>query len=71
MAHISLDAPRTQPGNPITRTLSAIGRFMMRSAENNPRVRELAALSALSDAELERRGVKREDIALRVFGSWI
>ncbi|ETX14006.1 hypothetical protein OCH239_05995 [Roseivivax halodurans JCM 10272] len=36
-------------------------------AENNHRVRRVQHLSALSDAQLAQRGLKREDIARHVF----
>ena len=36
-------------------------------AENNHRVRRVQYLSRLSDAELEARGLKRDDIARHVF----
>ena len=36
-------------------------------AENNHRVRRVQQLSAMSDAQLAQRGLKREDIARHVF----
>ena len=42
-----------------------------RIGENNPRMRQVAALSALSDEQLARRGLSREDIARRVYAGFM
>ena len=47
----------------------AIGNAVMYLAENNFRVKQLEALSALTDEQLAERGLKREDIVLKVFGA--
>ena len=36
-------------------------------AERNPRVRQAEQLQAMTDAELAKRGLKREDIARHVY----
>lgn len=41
--------------------------FLVRIAECNHRVRRVQALSAMSDAQLAARGLKREDITRHVF----
>ncbi|GGE57519.1 hypothetical protein [Actibacterium pelagium] len=46
----------------------AIGNALMYIAENNVRVKQLQALSALTDEQLEERGLKREELVIRVFG---
>ena len=38
-------------------------------AENQPKMRQIARLCAMSDEELAQHGLKREDIARHVFGS--
>ncbi len=48
---------------------NAIGRFLIYLAESNSRMKQLEALSAMSDEQLATRGLKREDIVMRVFGT--
>ncbi|MFT7594304.1 MAG: hypothetical protein ACI8R4_001624 [Paracoccaceae bacterium] len=57
----------------ITRLPAAFGAAFIRMAESSSKMRQVAALQALSDAELEVYGIKREDIAQHVFSSsyWI
>lgn len=71
MAHITLDTAPALPRNLFSRALSAVGQFLVRSAENNPRVRQMQALSQLSDKQLADLGIKREDIPMHVFGGWV
>ena len=47
--------------------LARIGRIFTRIAEAQSRAAEVERLSAKSDAELARMGLKREDIARHVF----
>lgn len=44
---------------------------LVRVGEANTKVRQINALSALSDAELAARGLRREDIIRRVMGEWV
>lgn len=44
---------------------------LVRVGEANTKVRQINALSALSDAELTARGLRREDIIRRVMGEWV
>lgn len=44
---------------------------LVRIGEANAKVRQINALSALSDAELAARGMRREDIIRRVMGEWV
>ncbi len=44
---------------------------LVRIGEANTKVRQINALSALSDAELAARGMRREDIIRRVMGEWV
>ena len=45
-----------------------LGAFLVRIAEANARVQQAQALMNLSDAELEKRGIKRNEIVHYVFG---
>ncbi len=58
---------------PVWRVLAGMGNALVRLAETNPKLRELEALSALSDEELAHRGIRREEIVRRVFGGspWV
>ena len=68
MAHV-ISHPVTPSGitAPVSRFFSRIGEFLMSMAETNSRVRQVEALSALSDDELAQRGLKRSEIARYVF----
>ena len=44
---------------------------LVRIGENNPRMRQVAALSALSDEQLAKRGLNRKDIARRVYAGFM
>ncbi|MBF9050012.1 hypothetical protein GTA62_12415 [Roseobacter sp. HKCCD9010] len=46
---------------------TALGHFLGAIMDSNSRVREAQALNAMSDAELAKRGLKREEIAHHVF----
>lgn len=46
---------------------ASIGRGLVAMGANSGRYRRLQALSAMSDAELAARGLKREDIVRHVF----
>jgi len=50
------------------RVFRAIGTALITLTEANARVRRAEELQSLSDAELAKRGLKREDIARHVFG---
>ncbi|WP_176473852.1 hypothetical protein [Actibacterium ureilyticum] len=45
----------------------ALGRGLVRMAEQNPRLKRIQALQAKSDAELAELGLKRDDIVHHVF----
>lgn len=55
------------------RALASIGNAFVNVGEANSRLRQVEALQALSDAELEERGIKRSEIVTVVFGaqSWL
>ncbi|MGR3762153.1 DUF1127 domain-containing protein [Roseobacteraceae bacterium NS-SX3] len=62
-------ARQTAPGPfyYLRKVLAGIGSFFMHAAEANARARAIQQLSALSDAELAQRGIKREEIVRHVF----
>ena len=65
MAHITHEAaPR---GNFIADMFNGFIEGLARIAESNHRLKEIERLSAMSDADLARRGLKREEIARHVF----
>ncbi|MBL4768329.1 MAG: hypothetical protein JKY94_11555 [Rhodobacteraceae bacterium] len=51
----------------IGRYFAAIGKGLVFMGESSSRFRKLEKLQALSDAELAKRGMKREDIVRVVF----
>lgn len=64
MADIHTTAPRA---GLLTRIIANAGHFLISIGENNCRVREADRLRALSDEELSRKGLRREDITRHVF----
>lgn len=46
----------------------AIGSFLVTVSEASPRLRQLERLSKMSDAELSKRGLNREDEIRRILG---
>ncbi|QBX99770.1 DUF1127 domain-containing protein [Rhodophyticola sp. CCM32] len=52
----------------LTKPFVAFGNFMVNIMENNSRYREVEFLQALSDEDLAKRGLKRDDIVRHVFG---
>ncbi|MGR3494187.1 DUF1127 domain-containing protein [Citreimonas sp.] len=66
MAHIHTSAPHSGTGF-FHNVGSAILNFFTAIAESNSRMREAERLNAMSDQELARIGLKREDIARHVF----
>ena len=63
MADIAYGAVRA-PRKPFSDRMAG---FFQKMALANPRVRQMERLIAMSDAELARRGIKRQDIAHHVF----
>ena len=67
MAHVSTHTDR-HSGFGLGAVFRAIGDAFVLLAESNSRVRKAETLNAMSDVELAKRGLKREDIARHVFG---
>ena len=74
MAHITTQVPAASASfAPVSRFFSALFDGLVRIAENNPKMRQINALAALTDEQLAARGLKREEIAHYVFKSsyWV
>ena len=54
-------------GAAIAGVVSGVWNFFITIAETNSRVKEVEHLNHLTDAELAKRGIKREDIVRHVF----
>ena len=67
MAHVATHDSVQKPGFGIARLFNEIFDFFIRMSEANARVRQVEALNALSDAQLAKRGLRREDIVRHVF----
>ena len=67
MAHVQTAIGTQSLGEKIIAPVRAFGAFLVRLSEANVRVRELERLSALSDDELSKIGVAREDIVQHVY----
>ncbi|WIY26137.1 hypothetical protein [Parasedimentitalea psychrophila] len=55
----------------LKRGLSAIFMGLINVVEANPRYRQIQQLQALSDEQLVRKGLRRDDIVMHVFGHWM
>lgn len=69
MAQTTVRAERT-PLGAIGDILGGIWNALIRVGEANSRVQRIEALSALSDAELAARGLRREDIIRHVMSDF-
>lgn len=52
----------------LTRIAARVLEWMDNYAENHPLMRQVRSLQALSDEELAKRGIARQDIVREVFG---
>lgn len=68
MAHTTVNAPASASVlDGISRVFNSFFSVLVRLGESSAKARQINALMELSDAELEARGLKREDIARYVF----
>lgn len=67
MAHVQIAIETQSFLDKVVAPFHAFGGLLIRLAEANVRVRELERLSKLSDAELSKIGVAREDIVRHVY----
>ena len=65
MAHVNTTHVPTS--NPIATFFNAIMDSLISISETSQRMREVERLQAMSDTELAKRGLRREDIARHVF----
>ncbi len=64
---ISFGGIARSAGHGIATVFGGFWNFMVRIAETNGRAKTVERLSMMSDAELAKRGIKREDIVRHVF----
>lgn len=55
-------------GKTLAAPFVGIGRFLVTMAEASPRMRQLNKLARMSDADLQKRGLTREDEIRRILG---
>jgi len=55
----------------LKRSVGAIFTGLVNVSEANPRYLQIQKLQALSDEQLAKKGLKREDIVMHVFGHWM
>ena len=68
MAHSSTQhTPLSGLAGAIAHTFTGIWDALIRIAEANSKAHQIEVLQAMTDEELKRRGVKREDIVRHVF----
>ena len=69
MAYTTTHLPQAEAGQGIVaRFFGGLVDSLVRMAEADPRFRKLNALAAMSDEELARRGLRRDQIAREVLG---
>ncbi len=70
MAHATASNTKTA-GNIFSRTLNAFGKFLLAAAESDSRLNKMRALQDLSDEELAKMGLNRDDIPRYVFPGYL
>ncbi len=58
---------RLSDAAPIRNPFAAIFKALVYIAENNPQMKQVQALAELSDEQLAKRGLERQDIVRHVF----
>ena len=58
-------------GKILSAPFRAIGSFFVAIMENNSRIKRVDALNAMTDEQLAKRGLRREDIVRHVFGDYM
>ncbi len=67
MAHATTTIHHSGLRGRIDTVFAAIGRYIDRYAESRSRVQQINALNRLSDEQLAKRGIRREEIPAYVF----
>lgn len=55
----------------ITKSVSGVWNFLISISESNARMRQVQQLNAMSDDDLAKKGLKREDIVRHIFSDVI
>lgn len=63
----TVSAPARSIKSVVAHIFSSIGRFLVDLGEAHPRMRRVQQLQAMSDAELAKRGLQRDEIVRYVF----
>ncbi|SMR81529.1 protein of unknown function [Aliiroseovarius halocynthiae] len=63
----TIQAPAFSLGSALRTFFAAFGRAMIAAGENSSRMRQVDALRSMSDDELAKLGLKRDDIVRHVF----
>ena len=74
MANAATQQTAVSVRSPVTvlkRSLSALFNVLINVAEANPRYRRIQQVQARSDEQLAKKGLRREDIVMHVFGHWM
>ena len=56
---------------PVTKLVNGFWNLLISMAENNSRMRKLEQLTAMTDAELAKKGLKRDEIVRHVFADYM
>ena len=70
MAHVAPTQTHLRSGFGLFNVFRAIGSALIAIGEANQKVRRVEQMQNMSDQELAELGVKREDIARYVFGTY-
>lgn len=69
MAYITTAKPLSSPSNLLARAANSFWNFLIRAAENHPKMKAVNQLNAQSDEQLAARGTTRVDEVRRIFTS--
>jgi len=64
---VTTHIPAASFGVRLSAPFRAIGRFFVYSMENNSRIQRIRRLQAMSDEQLAKLGIERDDIVHHVF----
>ncbi|KNG93472.1 DUF1127 domain-containing protein [Pseudaestuariivita atlantica] len=67
MAYTTADTAAHRSGNPITNALNGIWNWLISISEADHKLRQVEKLQSLSDDQLAKLGLKRQDIVPYVF----
>ena len=67
MAYMNANQAADRSGNPFVAAFAAVGNWLISIAEADDKSRRVQELEALSDAQLAKIGLQRQDIVRHVF----